>query len=369
MLTLMAGESPGIRVGREHGERFRRALVEAGAFDRSRKIISDGSSVYLPILEASSPSISRLREIADFEIIRLNFESEEPILKPEDILGFRPSFEIVGDIALIGGGGEDAREDAREDGGEDGGEDTGEDAGHERAEAEGERVAQAIMACNKSIKTVIAPLSDVEGEYRTRRFRHVAGEERTTTIHKEHGMRYRIDLEGAYFTPRLGTERLRVAGLVGPDDMVLDMFAGVGPFALLLARRCRWVVAVDKNPVAIRYLQENARLNKIENIDILEGDANEIALQYQNAADHVIMNLPHSASLFLPAAIGAAKDGGTVHYYCIAPKEDLGQDELLIREAAERLGAGAEVLYCNMVRSYAPHRHNVVIDFRVCKSV
>ena len=117
MLTLMAGESPGIRVGREHGERFRRALVEAGAFDRSRKIISDGSSVYLPILEASSPSISRLREIADFEIIRLNFESEEPILKPEDILGFRPSFEIVGDIALIGGGGEDAREDAREGGG------------------------------------------------------------------------------------------------------------------------------------------------------------------------------------------------------------------------------------------------------------
>ncbi len=78
LLTLMAGESPGIRVGREHGERFRRALVEAGAFDRSRKIISDGSSVYLPILEASSPSISRLREIADFEIIRLNFESEEP---------------------------------------------------------------------------------------------------------------------------------------------------------------------------------------------------------------------------------------------------------------------------------------------------
>ncbi len=335
----MADESLGIKVERKHGERFRRALVEMGAFDRSRKISSDGSSVYLPILEICDLSISGLKQIADFEIRRMDFQIEEPILSPEDILGFRPSFEIVGDIALI--------------------EDAGED--------EVERIASALMATNKSIKTVIIPVSDVEGEYRTRRFRHVTGEERTSTIHKEHGMRYRIDLEGAYFTPRLGTERLRIANLVRREDMVLDMFAGVGPFALLLARRCRWVVAMDKNPVAVRYLKENAHLNKVENIDILEGDASDLARHYINSADHVIMNLPHSASLFLLAAIGAAKDGGTVHYYCIAPEEDLYRDELLIGEAAEKLDAGIEVLYHNIVRSYAPHRHNVVIDFRVSK--
>ncbi|HNZ06041.1 MAG TPA: class I SAM-dependent methyltransferase family protein, partial [Methanothrix soehngenii] len=249
------------------------------------------------------------------------------------------SFEIVGDIAMI----------------------------EDLEEGEAERVASALMSSSKSIKTVIAPISDVEGEYRVRRFRHVAGEARTTTTHKEHGLRYLIDLEGAYFTPRLGTERLRIAGLVGPDDTVFDMFAGVGPFSILMAKRCRWVVAVDKNPVAVQYMRENARLNKVENIDILEGDANEIALRYQNAADHVIMNLPHSASLFLPAAIGAAKPGGIVHYYCIAPEDDLYRDEFLIREAAEKMSARIEVLYESIVRSYAPHRLNVVIDFRVKK--
>jgi tRNA (guanine37-N1)-methyltransferase len=124
---------------------------------------------------------------------------------------------------------------------------------------------------------------------------------------------------------------------------------------------------MDKNPVAVQYLRENARLNKVENIDILEGDANEIALRYQNAADHVIMNLPHSASLFLPAAIGAAKPGGIVHYYCISPEDDLYRDELLIKEAAEKMRADIEVLYESIVRSYAPHRLNVVIDFRVKK--
>ncbi len=234
-------------------------------------------------------------------------------------------------------------------------------------DSEADKVAFALMSTSKSIKTVIAPISDVEGEFRTRRFRHVAGEPGTVTTHKEHGLRYRVDLEGAYFTPRLGTERLRIAGLVHPTDMVLDMFAGVGPFALLLARRCSSVIAMDKNPVAVKFLRENARLNKIENIEILEGDASDLALPYENTADHVIMNLPHSASLFLLPAIRAAKSGGTVHYYCIAPEDDLYKDEALIKDAALQMRASVEVLYRGIVRSYAPHRHNVVLDFMVHK--
>ena len=337
--SIMADESLGIKVERKNGERFRRALVDLKAFDPGRKISSDGSHIYLPVRELFDKEGEKLRLIADYDVVNFGFQPEEKIQTPEDILGFRPGFEIVGDIALI----------------------------EDLEKGEAKRVASALMATSKSIKTVIAPISDVEGEFRTRRYRHVAGEAKTTTTHKEHGLHYRIDLEGAYFTPRLGTERLRIAGLVGPDDTVFDMFAGVGPFSILLARRCRWVVAVDKNPVAVFYMRENARLNKVDNIDILEGDANEIALQYRNSADHVIMNLPHSASLFLPAAIGTAKPGGTVHYYCIAPEEDLYRDESLIKEAAEKMGAEIEVLYHNIVRSYAPHRLNVVIDFKVKK--
>ncbi len=266
-----------------------------------------------------------------------NFEPEEHIQTVEEILGFRPSFEVVGEIAMV-------------------------------EDSDAEKVASALMSTSKSIKTVIAPISDVEGEFRTRRFRHVAGMASTVTDHKEHGLRYRVDLEGAYFTPRLGTERLRIASLVRPEDVVLDMFAGVGPFALLLARRVAKVIAMDKNPIAVKYLRENARLNRIENIEILEGDANKLALPYENLADHVIMNLPHSASLFLNTAIKAAKPGGTVHYYCIAPEDDLYKDEALIKEAALQVETSVEVLYEAIVRSYAPHRHNVVIDFRVLKA-
>jgi tRNA (guanine37-N1)-methyltransferase len=332
----MPDKSLGLKVSRKSGEKIRKALVEAGAFDRSRKICSDESHVYLPVLEMDEKSAAMVGSIAEFELVQINFLPEECVPSPEDLLGFRPSFEVVGDIAMV-------------------------------EDNDAERVAAALMSTSKSIKTVIAPISDVEGEFRTRRFRHVAGEVGTVTLHREHGLRYRVDLEGAYFTPRLGTERLRIASLVSPGDVVLDMFAGVGPFALLLAKKGADVIAMDKNPVAVKYLRENALLNKVNNIEILEGDAAELALHYENRADHVIMNLPHSASEFLIPAIKAAKPEGVVHYYCIAPDDDLYKDEALIGKAARDLGAQVEVLYKAIVRSYAPHRSNVVIDFRVKK--
>jgi tRNA (guanine37-N1)-methyltransferase len=318
------------------GERFRKTLVERELFDRCRKICSDDSHVYLPVLPLDQSVIDDLSGLGQFELLEREFLPEEIPLSPEDLLGRSPSFEQVGDIAIVE---------------------------PERAE----EVASALMRCSRSIKTVIAPISDVEGEFRTRRFRHVAGEPRTVTVHKEHGIRYRVDLEGAYFSPRLGTERLRVASLVHPGEVVLDLFAGVGPFALLMAKRGARLVAVDKNPVAVKYLRENAILNKVE-LEIQEGDASEIALQYPDTADHVIMNLPHSASMFLAPAMRAAKNGGTVHYYAIAPEDDLYRDHRVIEAAAAELNISVEFLYQGIVRSYAPHRFNVVIDFRVAKA-
>ncbi len=329
--------SLGVKVKRRCGEQFRRFLVETGAFDKSRSIDSDESHVYLPIRPLDEQEMGQLKSISDFEIVEMDFRPEEQILCPEDLLGFRPSFEVVGDIAIV-------------------------------EDDQAEQVASAIMSCYKSIKTAISPVSDVEGEFRTRRFRHVAGEKRTITTHKEHGLRYRVDLEGAYFTPRLGTERLRVARQVKPSDIVLDMFAGVGPFSLLFAKRGANVTAIEKNPVAVKYLKENAILNKVQDIEILEGDAADLSALFEDTADHVIMNLPHSAAQFLIPAIKAARDGGIVHYYSIAPEDCLYRDAELIKKASEQLGYSSEIVYQGIVRSYAPKRYNVVIEFRVRKS-
>ncbi len=331
--------SKGIKVSRGRGEVFRKALVDLGVFDQSFRIWSDEAYVYLPVLDLDDEAAGELGALGEFELVFAEFLPRERKPKAEDILGRRPHFEVVGEIAIVDPG-------------------------------DAEEVALALMKAHRNIKTVIAPMGPVEGEFRTRRFRHVAGETRTATLHKEHGLLYKVDLERAYFTPRLGTERLRVARQVGPSDLVIDMFAGVGPFALLMARRGAKVIAIDKNPAAVRLLRENAELNRIGNVDILEGDALEIAGVYEGRADHVVMNLPHSAHIFLTPAIKAAREGGIVHYYSISPEEDLyGKDTALIEDAALQSGADIEVIYRGMVRSYAPRQYNVVIDFRVGSEV
>jgi tRNA (guanine37-N1)-methyltransferase len=140
----------------------------------------------------------------------------------------------------------------------------------------------------------------------------------------------------------------------------------VGPYALLLAHKGARVVAVDKNPVAVKYLRENAILNRTD-LEILEGDASDLARNYENMADHVIMNLPHTAHQFLIPAIQAARNGGMVHYYAISQDDDLYKDLDLIEAAASQLGVKINVPYKGIVRSYAPHRYNVVMDLRVSK--
>lgn len=329
--------SQGLKIHRNQGETFRRELVELGIFDRERKIRSDGDRLYLPVLDLNQETLENLASLGDFEVVETEFEVAERNATVEEVLGRRAHFEVVGDVAILNS--------------------------PDREEA------SAIMAVHKNVLTVISPLTPVEGEYRTRRFQHVAGERKTVTLHKEHGLRYQIDLENAYFTPRLGTERLRVAKLVGPGDVVFDMFAGVGPFALLLAKRGAKVVAVDKNPDAVRLMRENAALNRIDDIEILEGDAATFTTRYECSADHIIMNLPHTAHDFLEHAIRIARDGGVVHYYAISPEEDLyGRDTAFIEEAAGAVGAKIKVLHRGIVRSYAPHQYNVVIDFEVLKT-
>jgi tRNA (guanine37-N1)-methyltransferase len=328
--------SRGLKVHRSQGETFRRKLVELGIFDRERKICSDADHLYLPILDLGQETAEDLAKIGDFEVVETEFEEAEQKPTVEELLGRRAHFEVVGDVAIL--------------------------------DSPNREEASAIMAVHKNVKTVISPLTPVEGEYRTRRFQIVAGEAKTVTLHKEHGLLYRIDLENAYFTPRLGTERLRVAKLVSPGDVVFDMFAGVGPFALFIAKRGAKVVAVDKNPDAVRLMRENARLNRIDDVEILEGDAGLMAERYESSADHVIMNLPHTASEFLEQAMRIAKDGGVVHYYAIAPEEDLyGRDTAFVEEAALAAGAKIRVLFRGIVRSYAPHQYNIVIDFEVRK--
>ncbi|RLI13879.1 MAG: tRNA (guanine-N1)-methyltransferase, partial [Candidatus Hecatellales archaeon] len=230
-------------------------------------------------------------------------------------------------------------------------------------------IGETLMRMHRHIETVLAKVGPVEGEHRIRRFKLIAGKPETETLHREHGCLFRLDVGKVYFSPRLSFEHARVAGLVRPGEAVLDMFAGVGPFSILIAKRNRnvRVYAVDANPEAYRYLYENVRLNKVEDrVTPVLGDIREVAETRLGSLrfDRVIMNLPEKASCYLAEACLLAKPEATVHYYCFAggrtPKDEALKS--LKENLADLKVEDYGVLKVRLVREVAPRIWQVAVD-------
>lgn len=321
---------PCVQVVREEGERTRRQLEEAGIRDRDFRIESDDEHVYIPITDASAID-------EDVVVVERDLDPRTETVLPEDLLEFTPTYERLGDLVLL-----------QED-----------DPARARA------AADAFMAADLPINGVLNQSSSVAGELRIAEWELLAGS-RTETVHREYGAEFLVDPTKAYFSPRLATERQRVIEQVQPDEHIVDMFAGVGPFAIRAALVGADVVAVDLNPDAITYCRENARRNGVyEDITIIEGDIQEVSASYPGWADRLYMNLPHSADRFLETAVDLASDRCRLHYYDIQPEVDaFSPASRAITEAFEPTYA-VKVIDTTVVKSYAPGVVNVCLDVDV----
>jgi tRNA (guanine37-N1)-methyltransferase len=232
---------------------------------------------------------------------------------------------------------------------------------------EGVRVAAAeLLEAQKNIKVVLASAGGVNGKYRLKKLLFVAGEKRTETIHKEYGSRLLIDVSNVYFSPRLATERHRVAQLAQPDETVVDMFAGVGPYTIMLAKKIKKAIAFELNPIAFRYLKKNIDLNKLHNVLACLGNAKNLAPKFEATAERVIMNLPHSACNFLDAAVTLISgDGGVIHFYDVRAQEHFPESVERVRKAVQSGGRILETIRLKRVRSYAPGRYHICVDTKI----
>lgn len=187
-----------------------------------------------------------------------------------------------------------------------------------------EVIADAVMEQHSHVRTVLRKAGQREGEYRTADYEVLRGDS-TETVHREHGCRFRLDPTRVYFSERLGHERQRILEQAEQDETVIDMFAGVGPFTVLLARKKdATVYAFEKNPDAAAYLAENVRLNGVEDrVSVYAGDVRDSLPPLDVRADRVIMNHPSAAEEFVGVAAEHIRGGGTIHFYTFAPKDDL----------------------------------------------
>jgi len=325
---------PCVAVARERGEHVREQLADAGVLDGDHEITVDGNTIYIPVTD-----VERVPDGLGGQIEMRDVAERECQQTPADILGFEPSLERLGDIVIVD------EDDA------------------DRAAA----IADAVMASDLPCETVLNRASPIEGELRVRRWDVLAGNG-TETVHREYGHEFGLDVAEVYFSPRLATERHRVVTQVGADETVVDMFAGVGPYAVPMASRGADVVACDLNETAIEYLRENADRNSVaDRVTAVAGDVREAATAYADAADRLVMNLPHSADEFLDTAITLAGDDCVIHYYDIQHEDDpFGPGTDAIRAAAGDEYA-VDVKTERRVRSYAPHEYNVCLDIRLTR--
>jgi tRNA (guanine37-N1)-methyltransferase len=231
------------------------------------------------------------------------------------------------------------------------------------------KIGQAVLSVHRNVKTVCKKAGKHVTEFRVMPVEVIAGEARKPleTVYQEHGVRMRVRVGEVYFSPRLGTERQRIAGLVREGEVIAALFAGAGPFPLVIARqkKCE-VYAVELNPVGVDLMQMNVQMNRLKGRIIpLLADARD-APRLLPPCDRVLMPMPKGGEDFLDVAFRLVKPGGTVHFYQFAPDSDLWTDaQARVWDAARRAGKRVEIASKHVVRPHAPRVSQVVIDFRV----
>jgi tRNA (guanine37-N1)-methyltransferase len=333
-----------LKVPKEQGEPVIAKLKEQGILDLGKKIDSDDKSIYIPIKRETT-----LGEVVEREAParETKHRSISEILKnklnPEELETARTSFDLIGNVAVL--------EIPAE------------------LEPKEKLIGEALLELYPQLTSVLKKTSAVVGEYRVREHKKIAGAGSTITTYKEHGCTYKFDVAKVFFTPRLSTERLLVAKQVKQNEVIVDMFAGVGPFSILIAKKqplVKKIYAIDINPDAVSALKENTVLNKVQDkIEAIGGDATKVVDErFDSIADRVVMNLPKTEKDFLPWAVRALKKQGTIHFYTFASTEEDVRKEL----EGKLSGHDFEILEIRRVRPYAPYEWNFAADIYLRKT-
>ena len=324
--------SRGVAVPRREAERVRRLLREAGWIDGGLEVARTPDVVLFPLLDGARPDPT-LGTIVDHPFQRVRGRPREyaELLTdlPAEVRAALPrAFDLVGDIVLV--------------------------RLPPPVAPWADRVGAALLEFVPGAR-VVGWDRGVHGPERRRSVHRIAGSGGWTTRHRENGIALDVDVERAYFSPRLAGEHRRVASLVRPGERFLDLACGVGPFALLAARpgRAAAVVGVDHNSAAIALAKGNAeRLGLGGRVEFVEAD-----LQAFVAAgarfDRVVFNLPLEGIKYLTSVIGAVERGGTLLYYEMT---DRSREATRSTELAALVGAeGAfRVDPPRVVHPYAP---------------
>jgi tRNA (guanine37-N1)-methyltransferase len=326
-------------------EPLRRALRERNLLRDNVEIFKEGKYIYFPVKDVPEDLCSYKVVTKSFELKVEKPHSYKDLLKlPKKLIEELPtSYDVVGAIILI--------------------------KLPKTLFSYRKEIGKALLKIHRNIRTICL-IDPVSGELRTRNVEIIAGENQTLTTHTEYGLSFHVDVETTYFSPRLASERKRVANLVKPGEIVVDMFAGVAPFSIMIARyaKPKIVYAIDKNKEAITLARQNASQNHVlDTVEIIHADASDVEKVVPKKADRIIMNLPFSAYSFFSLALSIAAQNCIVHYYDIIKEEEIEARVDALKKIAAEHSYLLSDLSIRKIKSYAPREFYIGIDITATK--
>ncbi|MEK6872742.1 MAG: class I SAM-dependent methyltransferase family protein [Nanoarchaeota archaeon] len=224
------------------------------------------------------------------------------------------------------------------------------------------------------VRSVCNKFGEIKGKFREPQIEVIAGNENTGTTHIENNCKYKLDIRKIMFAKGNVSERLRIARQVKNNEVVVDMFAGIGYFSVPIGKlaKAKKIYSIELNPVSFSFLKENIKINHISNVEVINGNCQEEIdklVEKGVKADRVIMGYLPPPKEFLPWAFKIIKKKGVLHYEELVntdkEKEDINKVFNQIKKTGKEKGFDVELLLAKKIKSYKPRVDHYVFDFRV----
>ncbi len=330
-----------VKVPLKKAEAAKNSLIKKGIIERGYLIFKEKEFIYLPVKERFKTGFSfadkKFEKIEKPKTLR---EALEGKLTEKELFELKTAFDVVGEIAIL-------------------------EIDDELRKKE-KIIGKALLATTPNIKTVLRKEGSHTGEFRAQKMKFLAGRNTKETVHKELGVKLKLNVEKVYFSPRITTERKRIMELVKPGEDVLVMFSGAGPYVCVIAKntKAKSVYGVEINPDAHKYALENAKENWLYNVRLFLGDVRKVVPKLNKKFDRILMPLPKSGENFLDTALGAAKEKAVIHFYDFLDDRDIPKKAYeKVKKACERNKRKCRILGFVRCGQLAPRAFRVCVDF------